>query len=458
MPSQHSQFGASSAARFLACPGAWHAGQEAVEQGLSRKGGGDYADEGTAAHLLAEMCLSSGKTPYDFVGAKITLKHRPDRPFEIDFDFADAVAVFTEHVHMLTDLGYQVQLEQAVEPAWAWTGDFNKTQDPDLPFDLFGTADCVAYHPALYHLVIVDLKFGRGVLVEAKNNAQLRYYGTGALGKLLPKHRVDNVSMRIVQPRARHPKGPVREENLRAEDLVAWARTTLKPGIMRAIEPGGDLIAGEHCRFCPAILTCAEAKNSTRETALTLFRDNPVELTAEEVLAAMEKPKDVLDKEAVKALPLVELDRLYAVAQIAKMAINAIEAEFIDRLESAASEDVNDLLFTKPVATATREQWADDVTLDDATEALNIDTVGKDTVYEILAEIAKADPGEAPPLSVAAKTPKAARRVLKKYGLPLDLLDRFVVTVPGRLTLAPATDPRPVYLPAQADEDLGDAI
>lgn len=459
MPSKHSQFSASSAARFLSCPGAWHAAKDATAKGLARKGGGDYADEGTAAHLLAEMCLSSGKTPYDYEKHKITLEHRPDKPFEVDYDFADAVAVFVDHVHSLTDLGYQVLLEQQVEPAWAWTGDFDKTQDPDLPFDLFGTADCIAYHPGLHHLVIVDLKFGRGVVVEAKNNAQLRYYGVGALGKFAKQFRIDNVSMRIVQPRAKHPKGPIREESLRAQDLIEWARKTLKPGIDRALKPDQELIAGEHCRFCPAINVCDEAKNATRETAIAIFKNNPVDLDPDTLLAAVHDPKGQLDKDQLTALPLVELDRLYGVAQIAKMAVTAVEAAFLDALQSADQQDVDELMFSKPVATATRETWAEDITISDAFEVINTDNgLTSDDAWEILGEISKADPSDAPPLTNAAKTPKAARRVLKKYGLPLDLLDRFVVTVPGRLTLAPSNDARPVFLPSQADEDLTDVI
>ncbi len=457
MPSVHSEFGASSAARYLACPGALMTSRRAIERGLGRKGGSVYADEGTAGHLLAEMCRATGRHPHDYVGH--TIKLDSGNEFEVTFDFADAVAVFTDHTEVLTQLGYEVWLEQTVEPAWAWTGSFEKTQDAELPFDLFGTADVIAYHPELFHLVIVDLKFGRGIVVEVGDNAQLLYYGTGALGKFTKTRRVDNVSMRIVQPRAAHPDGPVREMQRTPEQLVGWARKVLKPGIMRALEPDGELIAGEHCRFCPAVTDCPEAKNALLNTAIKAYDDVPEEFDLDAVL---ELDKDTV-KKRVALSPTVELDRLWGQAQVAKMVINAVEEALKSRLETASADDADDLLFSKPVSTADREQWNDKVDVDDVVGLITnaFDETGEVTTpiskaHDVLEEIIDGDP-HMPTLAKAAKTPKAVRRILKQYDLPTNLLDRYVVKVPGRLTLAPATDPRPRLLPA-VDEDISDVI
>ena len=49
------------------------------------------------------------------------------------------------------------------------------------PVPMFGTADAIVIKPKRRQLHVIDLKYGAGVLVEAENNPQTRYYGLGAL-------------------------------------------------------------------------------------------------------------------------------------------------------------------------------------------------------------------------------------------------------------------------------------
>ena len=100
---------------------------------------------------------------------------------------------------------------------------------------------------------VFDLKYGNGVIVEAEDNLQLAYY---ALGAMLEDDCCHTVKMTIVQPRTANP---VRTWELSADELMEYE------GFFRehveAIK-GGDteLVAGDHCRFCPALSQCPAQK------------------------------------------------------------------------------------------------------------------------------------------------------------------------------------------------------
>jgi hypothetical protein len=453
-PNTHSEFGASSTARLLTCAGSYRMMQKARKAKLYTGGSkipSVYADEGTAAHLLAEMCLASGKAPHDFIGQKITLNHRPAQPFAIDFDFAEAVAVYVDWVRGLQAVGYQVELEQTVEPAWAWTGDVHQPQDASLPFDLFGTSDCVATLKVSQTegvLVIGDLKFGRGILVEVKDNAQLKYYALGALRLAelkLAGIKFETVTTVIVQPRASHPDGPTRVHTYARQELIDWGRNVLKPGIDRALLPNQPLTAGEHCRFCPAVLACPEMKKKTLEAARKAFAGTPLPNTDLDTMIQAGAPTD----EELDKLSLADLDELYQYVQVADLFSTRVKEHLKDRLSQATSSEVSALQHVKPVRTAPREVWVADKTAADFAQA-----VISENITRVTSEVV-------PSLSLdkhAQKTPKQVRRLLKEQGKDPALFDAFVTTIPGNATIAPKSDPRPVHLPNDPDAGLDDLM
>ena len=69
----------------------------------------------------------------------------------------------------------------------------------DYVKEAFGTADCVVVGGEDLH--IIDLKYGQGVLVDARENTQLMLYGLGALSLLDGIYDIENVSLHIYQPR-----------------------------------------------------------------------------------------------------------------------------------------------------------------------------------------------------------------------------------------------------------------
>ena len=88
------------------------------------------------------------------------------------------------------------------------------------PFDAGGTGDAVILDRVNKTIEIVDLKGGRGVVVEAVGNKQLRTYALGAV--LANPGDWRTVRVTIVQPRAPHPDGRIRSEEPDVIDLFDW--------------------------------------------------------------------------------------------------------------------------------------------------------------------------------------------------------------------------------------------
>ncbi len=116
--------------------------------------------------------------------------------------------------------------------------------------DGFGTSDAIIIAGNEIH--VRDLKFGKGVRVEAENNPQARLYGLGALVITEDLYDIDTVVNEIDQPRLDH----FSTETISVTDLYQWADGVLKPAADLAYKGEGDFNAGEHCRFCKAGATC----------------------------------------------------------------------------------------------------------------------------------------------------------------------------------------------------------
>lgn len=224
----HSPLGASSAERWLNCPGsntllkAIGAVEETEEQ--------DYRHLGIVAHLLAAQCLVVNKDAWEYVGSTV------------DADMAEAVQVYLDNVrpYMTSTASYFIEERIGEEPR---------------PHPLFyGTVDFAAVDGEA--LLVVDYKHGEGIVVEPEENAQMMYYAYGILRRF---PRVQDVTLRIVQPRAFHHDGPIREWKTDADAIRTWAETVLVPGMVAA-EKGETLLPGSWCRFCPAKLVCPALK------------------------------------------------------------------------------------------------------------------------------------------------------------------------------------------------------
>lgn len=358
----HSKFSASSAYRLLACPGSYKLGQD---YGAGRRST-VFSAEGTLAHSLSEAALYSGADLTGMIGRAFTAD---GFDFVVDESFVEAVQTYVEFVTNLQALGYLVALETQVSPTIHW----RPATEPDLGVDLFGTADCIAYHPGTGRLIIVDLKFGKGVAVEVKDNAQFLYYAAGALSSALIDHiaamhgvgpgraPLSSVETIVVQPRAYHPDRPIRRETYTIDQVIDWTRSVLHPGVQRAVsDEGQTLSAGEHCRFCPALAQCPAYAKMLNEQAKAHFAAlAPVNVP----LANPGDPTSVPTlNPSLGALPDVglsdaELGDLLDKVSLLKPYFAAIEALAEQRLKAQAQRPA---LGWKLVPTRTRRVWSDD--------------------------------------------------------------------------------------------------
>ena len=278
MTKKHATLSASSSDRWMNCPGSIKL-SEGIPNTTSI-----YAEEGSAAHAVAETCLNYGKDAEDMIDR--TIEGYPN--IECTEEMAEAVQVYLDTVR--ADLGMYTDADLEVE---------SKFDISHIYPDCFGTNDALIYSPSAKKLIVYDYKHGRGVAVDAKENSQLMYYAVGAL---TGKHNrgIETIELVIVQPRCGHEDGPVRRWTLSPlelmdfiADLVAAAEKT------KAVDP--IFVAGDWCQFCPAAPICPTLKNKAAEIAKADFATTGEVIVSEpstftpEQLAVMLGNVDIID-------------------------------------------------------------------------------------------------------------------------------------------------------------------
>lgn len=241
---QHATLSASGAHGWMRCYG-----KLALEKGYGDKSS-SFADEGTAAHELASWCLESGQDASAYAGRIITVE-KTGRQFEVDEDMVENVQ---RYVDIVRGLGGDLMVEQRVDFS-SWIG---------VP-DSFGTSDAIVVLDR--ELVVCDLKYGRGVQVDAEENEQLQLYALGSYSLASLAYDIDTVRMMIVQPRLNHvSEWAVSVDHLK--DFAARAAIAARHAIHQfdgKAEP--KLTPGEkQCRFCRAKATCPALAAEVRET------------------------------------------------------------------------------------------------------------------------------------------------------------------------------------------------
>lgn len=253
----HARLSASESYRWINCPGSVRE-IEALPEELKRKSS-RAADEGTAAHALAEMCLMKGITPHSMLDENVM-------GFNVDDDMADAVQVYLDEIESI-----KAEFPDA---------DFSVEKKFNLKWihpDCFGTNDfCAA--TIFGTLVVMDYKHGKGVPVDVEENTQLMYYALGAAKE--EEFNFDEVRLIICQPRCAMGGEKVRRWNLTASELEDWGLNILKPAAYATEDPDAPLVPGDWCdkNFCPKRSTCPALIAANQEQAVMDFADEPYDL------------------------------------------------------------------------------------------------------------------------------------------------------------------------------------
>lgn len=249
----HSIYSASGAHRWMSCtPSAQLEQQFPNETSI-------YAEEGTAAHGLAEHKL---KKALRMRSKKPTSPYHSDEMDEMTDLYVEYCLGFIEKAkENCPDL--QILIEQKL--------DFS-----DYVPEGFGTGDLVVVGSGTLH--VVDLKYGRGTVVSAQRNPQMMLYALGALSLFEMLYDIEKISMTIIQPRVDN----FSTYEISVDELLAWSEGELKPKAILASIGGGEFCAGDHCRFCRARKQCRARAVKNMEVLKYEFQD-PALLSDDEI-------------------------------------------------------------------------------------------------------------------------------------------------------------------------------
>lgn len=363
----HSTLGASSAHRWMECPGSVRLYQLVPEtQGEPSI----HAAEGTKAHELAADCLNHGIHP---VGD--------------DLEMVKAVDVYYNYVNSLE--GDVRLVEERV--------DLSRLK-PAPPVPMFGTADAIVWNKKQRRLHVVDFKYGKGVKVEVKDNPQLLYYALGAV--LALRVRPETIRVAVVQPRADHRDGPIREHVYDWQELTDFKNKLLEAAALTAQPDAPVGPVGSHCRWCRAKPVCpAQERNLAEATQTDLDHFNP-------------PPPDVLSVERLAYLLTLKpfVDQWFTESR------NYVEAQLEQRQEVPG---------WKLVAKRAARKWEDE---HKAAEFLQSRGISEREVFE-----------------TKVISPAKAEKLLTDEDK--EVLRNLVIKQSSGTTLVPDTDPRPSALP-----------
>ncbi len=199
-----------------------------------------YAEEGTKAHYLCEQVVR--RSLPGWAGLPPAAMDDLMGGDAYDAEMKEAAKLYAEFIHNIYDSFPHtptVCVEQHVKMTY-WVK------------ECFGTCDCLLIGDGVLH--VIDFKYGAGVPVSPEENTQMMLYALGAWDLFSATDDIQTVRMSIVQPRIQsEPETWEIPEN----SLIRWAEDFLKPMAKLAWEGKGELNPGEkQCRWCKAKPQC----------------------------------------------------------------------------------------------------------------------------------------------------------------------------------------------------------
>lgn len=185
MTNGHSLFSASSSAGWLNC-------QDFVKANYGKPDtSGVDAAYGTVGHDVAHLWGSTGRQPVERIGEVVEITQpTTGEIFKILID-----------EEMMSHVGVYIDICRNIEGAHFWEQRVWYSQYTPIS-DQGGTADHFVLTTG--HLVIDDLKLGKGVQVDAEENTQAMLYALGVIIAWDWLYDIETVHIRITQPRRNH--------------------------------------------------------------------------------------------------------------------------------------------------------------------------------------------------------------------------------------------------------------
>ena len=259
MPTTHALLSPSASKRWMSCTPSARLEAEVPRRDTA------YSREGTIAHSVAETLLRGmlakdnalfeGHTTLEWpeektylleIGGDILIHHLAEAQEEgLDADEM-LLTVANNYCRFVWE---DYQTARKCDPEAVLLVEAQLKLDEYIP-ESFGSSDAVII---FNHTVSVyDLKYGKGIRVNAENNTQMMCYGLGALLGPAELYDIKEVDMTIIQPRLSW----VSLFHMEAPKLIAWAEEILKPAAVTAFQGEGAFVAGDHCKFCAVAPRC----------------------------------------------------------------------------------------------------------------------------------------------------------------------------------------------------------
>lgn len=357
----HAKLSASGSSRWLNCPGSVNAESE------YKDGSSIFAKEGTAAHELADRCLSDNLSPDSFLGEVI-------EGVSVDADMIEYIQGYISFVQSFSgEHFYEQRLDFS---PWVPEG--------------FGTSDAIVIQSDKVH--VIDLKYGKGLQVDAENNTQGMLYALGVyndFGYLFDE--VETFVIHIYQPRINN----FSEWEISLKDLLKWGEW-VKLQADLALSKDAERVAGDkQCQWCKAKGSCKTLADYTQKIIMAEF-DNIEELEQPNKLT-QDQTRLILDNKS-----------------LIKSWLDAVESHVVDTLMSGNVFDG-----FKMVEGRSLRRWVND-----------------DSAKELLTELKSED-------EIYTKKLLSPAQAEKLLGKDKKLLADIIEKPSGKPTLAKESDKRP---------------
>lgn len=208
--------------------------------------------EGTAAHEVAQSMIQRATVAH---GDHMRVGDVTSNGEIVDFDMYEGAKLYADHVAAEMRSrgifgGSSLGIEQSIE--------IKRVHDV-----CHGTPDLFIWDCKTGELIVYDFKYGYEV-VEAFENWQAITYVAG----LFDRFRFDGISdqlvtikIRIVQPRAYHRRGTIREWSIKLADLRPYFNQ-LEAAAAAALGANPTANSGPYCKHCNGLHDCEAAIRS----------------------------------------------------------------------------------------------------------------------------------------------------------------------------------------------------
>jgi hypothetical protein len=250
---QHSNIvGGSTAKRVIACP----ASVKLVQQIPSKDIPNEHADRGTLLHNVIADVLEFNEAPEKYLGTKYNDQVLTEEL--IDEKITVALAAL-EEIDPTNVMAFKIETRVGF-------GDF-------LP-GVFGSTDLLGRIGK--RAIVLDWKFGDGVLVSAEENEQLLFYAAAAMRTEESKwifEGADEIECIIVQP-------PEIRRWVTTPQRVALFEQELRRAVHESHSEAASMAAGDHCRWCAAKPICPKMTGQVERVLQTKLQALPIDQIA----------------------------------------------------------------------------------------------------------------------------------------------------------------------------------